>query len=141
MVLYARKSIGNDMAPGGFVTVNGLDQSFKRVTGIAAAAAILLCFTPILLITAVAIKLGSRGPIFVRERRGEYEDGAVQVFRFRLTSACVEGGDRTNLPLTRVGRILNRTGVDELPQLLNVLRGEISFTKVLDAARGGSAFI
>jgi lipopolysaccharide/colanic/teichoic acid biosynthesis glycosyltransferase len=140
MALHDGKSIGEDRseaALGGVVLGRGLGQRSKRILDIAAATVILICYAPILLIASVAIKLDSRGPISIRETRHGDKNRAKQVFKFRLTTACAEG-DRSNRRLTRVGRILWQTGIDELPQFINVLRGEISFIDALHAARKGS---
>ncbi|MBR2134346.1 MAG: sugar transferase, partial [Eubacterium sp.] len=94
---------------------------------------ILIHFTPILLITALAIKLDSKGPvIFKQERVGK---GTKLFYIYKFRSMCVgaesqgtgqysfEGDPR----VTRVGRIIRATSIDELPQLLNILKGEMSF--------------
>ena len=96
-----------------------------RVVDIAAATIGLVLFSPLLLIAFVAIRLDSPGPVLVRETRYGYKDRPIQVLKFRLVGVCGES-DRTSSRFTRVGRILNQTGIDELPQLVNVLRGELS---------------
>jgi lipopolysaccharide/colanic/teichoic acid biosynthesis glycosyltransferase len=91
--------------------------------GAAIAGAVLL--SPILLITALAIKIESRGPVFVGEVHSEHDDHTTRLFKFRVSATDVQdnGMDQS---ITRVGRILGRTGIDELPQFINVLRGELS---------------
>jgi lipopolysaccharide/colanic/teichoic acid biosynthesis glycosyltransferase len=106
------------------------DQLLRRPLEAAAATIMLLCFAPILLITSVAIRLDSGGPVLIRETRSDCTNRAVQVFKFRLVAADV-GNDCSSRHLTRVGLILSQTGIDELPQLLNVLRGEISLIEAL----------
>jgi lipopolysaccharide/colanic/teichoic acid biosynthesis glycosyltransferase len=101
-----------------------LDQWIKRVFDIIAATTSLMLFSPILLITAIAIKLDSQGPIFIRETLYGLNNRTLQALKFRSVTVC-EGG-RFNPSLTRVGQILSETGIDELPQLFDVLRGEIS---------------
>jgi exopolysaccharide biosynthesis polyprenyl glycosylphosphotransferase len=120
----------------------GLDWATKRVFDIVVSAAIILAATPIWVLTALAVKLSSPGPVFYRDRRvglGEREFG---MFKFR--SMYVDAGERqagleesneASGPLfkikddprvTRTGRFLRRYSIDELPQILNVLRGEMS---------------
>jgi lipopolysaccharide/colanic/teichoic acid biosynthesis glycosyltransferase len=105
--------------------VSCLVQLAKRIVDIAAATIGLLLFSPLLLIASIAIKLESRGPLFVRETRYGYTSLPIPLLRFRLMTARPEN-DLAGPQLTRVGRILSQTGIDELPQLFNVLRGEIS---------------
>jgi lipopolysaccharide/colanic/teichoic acid biosynthesis glycosyltransferase len=95
-------------------------QLFTRMLEVVAATTMLLCLTPILLISSVAIRLDSGGAIFIRETRRNSKNRPVQVFRFRLVT-----GESNRL--TRVGLIMTQTGINELPQFFNVLRGEISF--------------
>ena len=123
MSLRSGHSIGQDTLA---IVAFGLDQYVKRAFDIAAATIGLVLFSPILLISAAAIKLESPGGIFTRENLyDKYNDRAVQAFRFRSVTACTEGnqfGRRTTL----VGQMLTQSGIDELPQLFNVLRGEMS---------------
>jgi lipopolysaccharide/colanic/teichoic acid biosynthesis glycosyltransferase len=102
-----------------------LDRAAKRLADIAAATAGLVLFSPLLLIAGIAISLDSRGPILISETRYGYKNRPIRILKFRVVEACAEG-ERMRPRRTRVGRILNQTGVDELPRLLNVLRGEMS---------------
>jgi lipopolysaccharide/colanic/teichoic acid biosynthesis glycosyltransferase len=110
-----------------------LRERAKRLLDIVVATMGLIIFVPILLIISVAIKLDSRGPIFIRETLYGDKNRTIQVLKFRLRTACAEG-DRSNRRLTRVGRILWQTGVDELPQFIDVLRVKISFMEALHRA-------
>jgi exopolysaccharide biosynthesis polyprenyl glycosylphosphotransferase len=120
----------------------GLDWATKRVFDVVVSAGIVLVATPLWLLTALAVKLGSPGPVFYRDQRvglGEREFG---MFKFRsmytdagARQAGLEGANEASGPLfkikddprvTRVGRFLRRYSIDELPQILNVLRGEMS---------------
>src|SRR5271166_944077 len=96
------------------------------------AAVLLLLFSPVLLMIALAIKLDSRGPILFRQPRMGFNNVPFTVFKFR--SMYHEMADlladrqtsRDDPRVTRVGRPLRKLSLDELPQLLNVLRGEMS---------------
>src|SRR5271169_6405522 len=110
---------------GGRAPAFRLDQYAKRLFDIAAATMGLILFSPLLLITSIAIKLDAPGPILVRETLYGYKNRPIQVLGFRLVAAYAEN-DRTSPRLTRVGRILSQTGIVELPRLFNVLRGDMS---------------
>jgi lipopolysaccharide/colanic/teichoic acid biosynthesis glycosyltransferase len=92
----------------------------------------LVVFSPVLLLAAIAIKLGSRGPVFYRQRRVGL--GGVEFEMLKLRT-MVEGSDpvgvgrvvtRDDPRVTHAGRVLRRTSLDEIPNLINVLRGEMA---------------
>ncbi|TFE36405.1 undecaprenyl-phosphate glucose phosphotransferase [Paraburkholderia dipogonis] len=96
------------------------------------AAVALLALTPLLLVIAIAVKLTSRGPVFFTQHRKGADGRVFKIYKFRSMRLHVEKagvitqarkGDRR---ITRVGSFLRRTSLDELPQFLNVLRGEMS---------------
>lgn len=104
---------------------------FKTILDYAVAASALVILSPVMLIIAIAIKLDSAGPVFFIQPRGGYRHRPIQVFKFRTmnvmeTGDGVKQAERDDPRVTRVGRFLRRTSLDELPQLLNVLRGELS---------------
>ena len=102
-----------------------LDRVAKRLTDVAVATIGLLIFSPLFLMAFIAIKLDSPGPVLVRETRYGYKNRPIQVLHFRFVEARAED-DRSRPRPTRVGRILGHTAIDELPRLVNVLRGEMS---------------
>jgi putative colanic acid biosynthesis UDP-glucose lipid carrier transferase len=102
------------------VAVIGLDEWTKRVVDSVIATVGLVLFAPVLLLAAMAISLESAGPIVVSEALPGCNNRAI---RFRVTCPADK---RVNPRLTRVGQILRLTGIDELPQLINVLLGEMS---------------
>jgi hypothetical protein len=106
----------------GVVSGFGLDEATKRVLDVVAATMGLTLFAPILLIISIAVKLGSRGPIFIQTKY-RYDNRAMKVLKFRVVA-------RTSPRVAQLGQILNQTGIDELPQLFDVLRGE-SLARVL----------
>ena len=104
----------------------------KRVFDIVCASALIVLSAPIMLATAVMIKLESRGPVLYRQERVGFGGKPFNVAKFRSmrTDAEKDGTPRwaaTNDDrVTRVGNVIRRVRIDELPQLLNVLRGEMS---------------
>jgi Undecaprenyl-phosphate glucose phosphotransferase len=107
------------------------DRVIKRGFDIAAAIAGLILLSPLLAIVAIAIKLDSPGPIFFRQTRHGFNNATIQVIKFR-SMTVMEDGDafrqavRGDQRITRVGRVLRRANIDELPQLFNVLLGDMS---------------
>ena len=107
------------------------DRAIKRAFDIVAATAGLIMFSPLFLIVSLAIKLDSPGPVFFRQTRHGYNNESIRVFKFR-TMITVEEGDgftqavKRDPRVTRIGRVLRHSSVDELPKLFNVLSGEMS---------------
>lgn len=91
---------------------------WERVTDAAMAGALIVLTLPLMAIVALAIKCDSRGPIFAREEREGAQGSRFAALKFRTESG--DGGE------TRVGWFLQFTRVDNLPQLVNVLRGEMT---------------
>jgi len=91
----------------------------------------LVLFAPLMLAVALAIKLDSPGPVLFRQRRHGYNHRVIDVYKFR-TMTVAENGDRVEQArkddprVTRIGKFLRKSSLDELPQLFNVLKGEMS---------------
>ena len=103
----------------------------KRLLDILVAALVLLFVLPLLLIVALCVLIDSRGPIFFVQRRTGFGGLPIQVFKFRTMRVMEDGSaikhaSRDDDRVTRVGRFLRRSSIDELPQLANVLRGDMS---------------
>jgi lipopolysaccharide/colanic/teichoic acid biosynthesis glycosyltransferase len=103
----------------------------KRFTDILISILILTLTSPILILTIIAIKLESKGPaIFFHERTG-YQGTKFRLIKFRgmVNNALDVGPELTQINdprITRVGRFLRRTSIDEIPNFINVLRGEMA---------------
>ena len=126
MSLQGDKSVGpvaEATVQGQAAAVVGLDQAAKRVVDVILATMGLVLFAPILVLVSLAIRLDSGGPIFLWEVLPGGHNQAIRVLKFRVACAVGNPIDRR---MTQVGQILNLTGIDELPQLINVLRGEMS---------------
>jgi len=117
----------------GFSSGRMLSSLFKRLFDITASFALLLLTFPLILLTALAIKLESKGPAFYRQRRvGLYNVGFdVIKLRSMRQDAEVDGkavwAEKDDPRITRIGRIIRKLRIDELPQTWSVLKGEMSF--------------
>lgn len=107
----------------------GLPRYFKRAVDVTVAAAALMATAPIMALTAVAVRVGLGSPVLFRQTRPGFEERPFVVLKFR-TMTDRRGPDGELLPddqrLPPLGKFLRRTSLDELPQLFNVLRGELS---------------
>lgn len=110
----------------------GKQGSFlKRFTDIVFSIIVLLLSLPLFIIAMIAIKLDSKGPVFFIHERTGYKGKPFKMIKFRgmIDNALAYGPELTqeNDPrITRVGKILRRTSFDEVPQFINVLKGEMS---------------
>jgi exopolysaccharide biosynthesis polyprenyl glycosylphosphotransferase len=123
---------------GGAVTIqvlhpplSAIDLATKRAFDLVTAGLALFMLSPLMMMVSLAIKLDSRGPVFFRQTRHGYNNETIRVVKFRSMTTTEDGDQfkqavRDDPRITRVGRILRRTSIDELPQLLNVLSGEMS---------------
>ena len=108
-----------------------LERSVKRAVDLVVAGTALILLLPLFLVTAVAIKLDSPGPIIFRQRRCGFNRRQFQILKFRTMfvqedGATIVPAQPNDRRVTRVGNWLRRTSIDELPQLFNVLRGTMS---------------
>lgn len=112
--------------------VGSLRRALKRAFDLAAAFGLAVLFAPVMLVVAVLVRLDSPGPVFYRQERVGQDGRIYRLWKFRSMRVDAErdgpvwareGDDR----VTRLGRILRKARLDELPQLLNVLSGDMSF--------------
>ncbi|NHN46227.1 sugar transferase [Halostella sp. JP-L12] len=106
------------------------DYAFKRVFDVCFAAVGLLAWLPAMLVIAVAIKLDSRGPVLYKQERTAVLGETFPVYKFRTMVPEGESAepveDEENNRVTRVGRVLRKTHLDEIPQLWTILTGRMS---------------
>ncbi len=108
------------------------EQSIKRVFDIVFSLLMLIMISPILILTAIAIKLDSKGPVFFRQKRTGEHSKPFMIFKFRSMYIDAEKfgakwAEKDDPRITRVGKFIRKTRIDELPQLINILKGEMSF--------------
>ena len=106
---------------------------FKRVIDIVLSViGITICLIP-MIITAITIKIDSQGPVLFKQKRIGYKGKAFEIYKFR--SMC-QGAEHTgtgvysgadDMRVTKVGKIIRATSIDELPQLFNIIKGDMSF--------------
>ena len=102
---------------------------FKRFLDIVLSALGLIIFSPLMLLVAVLIYLDDGGPILFWQKRVGKGGALFMLCKFRsmpVNTGDVEAAKAAGLTITRVGRIIRRTNIDEIPQLINVLRGDMS---------------
>ncbi|MEQ1719131.1 MAG: exopolysaccharide biosynthesis polyprenyl glycosylphosphotransferase, partial [Hyphomicrobium sp.] len=101
---------------------------FDKIVGLAA----LVLLAPVMFLVALAVKLDSRGPVLFRQKRYGFNNELIEVFKFRsmYTDRCDAAAaklvTKNDARVTPVGRIIRKTSLDELPQLFNVLLGDLS---------------
>lgn len=113
--------------------MRGFYRAVKRFLDVTASFLGLVLLFPLLLTVSILIKIDSRGPVIFRQKRIGRNGKVFEIYKFR--SMCV-GAEKTgsgvysgkgDARVTRMGKILRATSIDELPQLLNILKGEMSF--------------
>lgn len=114
------------------VPLRGWSPFFKRAEDMLLSTLALVLLSPVMLAVALAIKLDSKGPVLFKQKRYGYNNRLIKVYKFRsmhqhLADANAEQQTTRGDPrITRVGRFIRKTSLDELPQLLNVLGGSMS---------------
>jgi Undecaprenyl-phosphate glucose phosphotransferase len=111
--------------------LTALELMAKRALDLAGASVALVLLAPVLLVIALLIRLDSAGPVFFLQRRHGFNERAFRILKFRTMTVHDDGpvvrqATRDDPRVTRIGRFLRRWNLDELPQLLNVLKGDMS---------------
>ena len=105
-------------------------MKIKRLIDIVLSLTGLILLSPIMLITAVAIKLESPGPVIFQQERLGLNGKVFKIYKFRSMCVGAEKGGvyekKGDVRVTKVGKIIRRTSIDELPQFVNILKGEMS---------------
>lgn len=113
--------------------MRGFYRAVKRFLDVTASFLGLVLLSPLLLAVSILIKIDSRGPVIFRQKRIGRNGKVFEIYKFR--SMCVRAektgsgvySGKGDARVTRIGKILRATSIDELPQLLNILKGEMSF--------------
>ena len=108
------------------------NQHLKRALGLVLATILLLVLWPFYFIVALAVAIDDGLPVFYRPQRGGYKNKPFRIFKFRtmVKNADKIGGGTTALNdprITKVGNFLRKTKLDEIPQLFNIIAGDMSF--------------
>ena len=104
----------------------------KRILDILLAIIMLVVFSPVFLITAIAIKIEDHGPVFYKQERCTIDERVFKIIKFRsmvvdAETSGVKPCTGRDPRVTKVGRVIRKCRIDELPQLYNILKGEMSF--------------
>jgi len=115
----------------GLTSTSASGASVKRLLDLVLAFLALGMLLPVMALVAAAIKLDSPGPIFFRQRRAGRHGRIFSIFKFRSMHVLEDGADVVQAKtgdarITRIGRVLRRSSLDELPQLLNVIAGDMA---------------
>ena len=107
--------------------------SIKRILDFTLASILSILLSPVLLCIVIAIKLESRGPVFFKQKRIGKHKEYFMIYKFRTMRVDTPADMPTHLLedperyITKTGKLLRRTSLDELPQLINIVKGEMSF--------------
>ena len=108
-------------------------KTIKRVFDFIIALGALICLSPVMLVVAILIKLTSEGPVIFKQKRIGKDGKVFEIYKFR--SMCVGAekqgsgvySGKGDARVTPIGKIIRATSIDELPQFINILKGEMSF--------------
>lgn len=127
----------NDLRPSWFIFAEGftggaIQQSVKRGLDLVLSVVLLILTLPLIGATALAIRVESPGPVFYKQKRVGLNGQVFDIIKFRSMAVDAEAGGavwaaRNDPRITSVGRIIRKFRIDELPQIINVVRGDMSF--------------
>ena len=108
-----------------------MDAYLSRIRQLVESLLILTLISPVLLVIAIAVKLGSPGPVIFKQRRYGLDGKEILVYKFRSMTVTEDGAtirqaQKNDQRITRLGAFLRKTSLDELPQFVNVLQGRMS---------------
>jgi undecaprenyl-phosphate galactose phosphotransferase/putative colanic acid biosynthesis UDP-glucose lipid carrier transferase len=111
--------------------LGAFERALKRLLDVVIGGVALVLLTPLLAAVSIAVKVTSRGPVIFKQHRMGFNGREFTIYKFRSMTVAENGptirqARRNDSRVTRLGAILRRTSIDELPQLMNVLRGEMS---------------
>lgn len=111
---------------------NTMNMMAKRVMDVIVASLMLILFSPVMLLSAIAVKLSSPGPVIFSQERVGLHNKPFKMYKFRTMVVQTAADEKTGWTtkndsrVTKVGKLLRHTSMDELPQLFNILKGEMS---------------
>ena len=111
--------------------LTGTEQAYKRALDLLIASVLLVAFAPMMVLVAAVIKIGSPGPVFFGQTRNGFSGRPFRMWKFRTMSVLEDGpmirqASKNDPRFTRFGRLLRRSNIDELPQLFNIIVGDMS---------------
>lgn len=111
--------------------LDSMERLVKRGFDLVIACAALVSLAPLIAVAAIAIKLDSPGPVLFKQRRKGFSEKEFHIYKFRTMRVAEDGPNivqakRGDSRITRIGRLLRESSIDELPQFLNVIKGEMS---------------
>lgn len=114
-----------------YINIEHYKNQGKRLWDLGAAVPIALCLLPLFLVLSIMIKLDSKGPVFYRQKRVGKNGDLFDCYKFRTMkdgseslSATTSDNDQR---ITRLGKVIRPISLDEMPQLINILKGDMSF--------------
>lgn len=111
--------------------LTGINAVHKRAFDVVASSLILCAIAPLMIVIALFVKATSKGPVIFKQRRYGMDGDEIRVYKFRSMGVCEDSHNviqatQNDARVTRIGAILRRTSLDELPQFFNVLQGKMS---------------